>query len=403
MHSGFEPVKPSVPQYAVFETGSKKDADALPAMPLWEEAGSKKVPIEEESVEMEPLQKPEAVQNSFLMSPANRSYATSPSRMSPANVNPYGPPAGIGGPNGHMATGPAGVADPYGMNEQDYSEYDNRGYGQQSGHMNNMPGALTSGPMSRRTPHQDYNTGYDHENPGLGYPQFPQSRSPRAYNDEYGRSGTPSSYNHGGDHQNMGMRIPANDGYANTRRSPAPPAGGYGYGNPIARMGSPGAQAGYGYGNRASPRRSPGPQQTMDYGYSQPEQQRSHAEDEYSQSYAQPQPQRSQTHEYIHKYPPAPLRREYSTNDPHVDAFSERYTRPEPPTSPIRNNGGFDFNSGYSRSGSFSDGPRQSPAPPAAVAPGSSAQGGGAAYPGYRPYKASDIQRQPQQQNWDGL
>ncbi|EMR72523.1 putative fibroin-3-like protein [Eutypa lata UCREL1] len=65
MDSGFPPARPAKaepPQYAVFDDGPKKDADSLPAMPSWEDAGSKKVLLEEEdSVEMEPLKKPEKV------------------------------------------------------------------------------------------------------------------------------------------------------------------------------------------------------------------------------------------------------------------------------------------------------------------------------------------------------
>ncbi|KAI3329309.1 hypothetical protein HD806DRAFT_530705 [Xylariaceae sp. AK1471] len=362
MHSGLDSMKPSVPQYAEFDSGNKKDADALPAMPSWEDASSKKVLIEEESVEMEPLKKPDAVQNSSLMNVANRSHANSPSAMSSRNVSPYSPPAGIGRPNGYMTAGPA---DSYGPNQQGYNEYDNHGYGQQHspGSINNMAAAVTAGPLGRRTPHQDYDIGYDRGNMDQGYSQYPQSRSPRPYNDGYGRSGTPTSYNNGGDYQGM----PSNDSYANARSSPAPQAG-YGYGN-LTRMGSPGAQAGYGYGNTA-PRRSPGPQ--AGYGYPP---QRSHTQDEYFQQY------------------PAAAHQEYS-NDPH-DVFarstSEQYP---PPTSPIRNNGGFDFNSGYSRS----DGGRPSPAPTPALS-----ANGGTAYPGYRSYKPADTQQQQQQHNWDGL
>jgi hypothetical protein len=357
MHSGLDSVKPSVPQFAEFDAGNKKDADALPAMPSWEDASSTKVLIVEESVEMEPLKRPEPVRNPSLMNVANRSRATSPSAMSPGNVSPYGPPVG----HGYMA---AGRNNPYGFNQQGYNEYDNHGYGQQHspGNLNSTAIAAPAGPIHRGTPHQEYNTGYDHGDIDQGYSQFPQSRSPRPYNDEYGRSGTPTSYNNGGHYQGM----PSNDGYATARSSPAPQAG-YGYGNPI-RMGTPGAQAGYGHGN--TPRGSPGPQ--AGYGYPP---QRSHTQDERTQPYTA-----------------AASHQEYS-NDPH-DVFT--HPAPElysPLASPIRNNSGFDFSSGYSRS----DGGRRSPAPSAS---------GGATYPGYRSYKPADTQHQQQQQqhhNWDGL
>ncbi|KAI0535699.1 hypothetical protein GGR58DRAFT_428031 [Xylaria digitata] len=340
MNSGFDSMKPSVPQYAEFDTGNKKDADALPAMPSWEDASSKKVLIEEESVEMETLKKPEGALNSSHMNVANM-----PSTTSPRAVSPYGPPAG---PNGYMVTA-HNDAGAYGMtNQQGYNEYDNQGYGQQysSSGTNNMAAGIATGSMGRRTPHQDYNTGYDRNNMNQGYSQYPQSRSPKPYNDEFGRSGTPTSFNNR-DYRGMA----AHDGYDNDRRSPAPQAG-YGYGNPPT-----GAQAGYGYANARS---SPTPQ--ADYRAPQ----RSHTQDQYY---------------------PASSRQEYS-NDPYNGfghSVPERYAQPQSPTSPIRNNSGFDFNSGYSRS---------SPAP-------AQSANGGTAYPGYRNYKPA--QNTQQQHAWEGL
>ncbi|KAI1428342.1 hypothetical protein F5Y12DRAFT_55910 [Xylaria sp. FL1777] len=352
MHSGFESAKPSVPQYAEFDTGNRKDADALPAMPSWEDASSKKVLIEEESVEMEPLKKPEAAQN-----PSQMNLANIPPATSPGAISPYGPPAGTGGANGYMTAG-RNEPSAYGMNQQGYNEYDNHGYGQQypSSGMNNAANGVAGGPMGRRTPHQDYNNGYDRNDMNQGYSQYPQSRNPRPYNDEFGRSGTPTSFNNG---QYRGMA--GNDGYGHDRRSPAPQTG-YGYGNP--RMGSPGAQAGYGYG---SARASPAPQGD----YRSP--QRSHTQDGYTQQY------------------PSSSRQEYS-NDPY-DSFGhtaqEQYVQPSSPTSPIRNNSGFDFNSGHSRPDN-----RSSPAPVQSA-------NGGTAYPGYRNYKpARDAQPQ---QAWEGI
>ncbi|KAI0553584.1 hypothetical protein F4679DRAFT_426334 [Xylaria curta] len=344
MHAGFDSMKPSVPQYAEFDTGNKKDADALPAMPSWEEASSKKVLIEEESVEMEPLKKP-------AQNPSQMNLTNLPASTSPQALSPYGPPAGTGNPNGYMAAGHNDNAGAYGTNQQGYNnEYDNHGYGQQ--YASQAPGSV-----GRRTPHQDYNNGYDRSNVDQGYSQYPQSRTPRPYNDEYGRSGTPASYN---DYRGM----PVNDGYGNgnDRRSPAPQAG-YGYGNP-PRMGSPGAQAGYGYANA---RRSPAPQA----GYRSP--QRSYTQDEYTGNY------------------PASSHQGYSsdTRDGFANAAPEHYVQPPPPTSPIRNNSGFDFNSGYARSDA-----RSSPGP-------AQTANGGAAYPGYRSYKPAQDTRQ--QHTWEGV
>ncbi|KAI1828046.1 hypothetical protein F4861DRAFT_240642 [Xylaria intraflava] len=361
MQHGLDSMKPTVPQYAEFDTGAK-NADALPAMPSWEGASSKKVLIEDDSVEMETLKKPNLPQN---LSDTGVPHPTSPPATSPHAMSPYGPPGGAMNSNGYMAPG-QNKGDAYGMNHQGYNEYDSRGYGHvdPAEGMNNMVGVATAGPLGRRTPLGDYNTSYDQGNTNQGYSQYPQSRSPRPYNDEYGRSATPASYTN---RQYRG--VAANDGYGNDRRSPGPQAGygsdrrspgpqvGYGPGNP-PRMGSPGARAGYGYGNA---RGSPAPQA----GYGLP--QRSPTQNEYTQQYpvASQQEYSSESHDdFAH---PSPVR--------HFD----------PPQSPIRNNSGFDFNSGYSRPSSA----RASPSP----APNPSANTG-AAYPGHRTYKpAQDAQQ----------
>jgi hypothetical protein len=376
MQAGFDAAKPSVPQYAEFDTGNKKDADSLPAMPTWEDANSKKVLVEEEAVEMEPLRKPQTAQTSVLNSMPNRSHATSPRAVSPGNMSAYGSPAGTGGPSGHMAAGHNDL-DLYGSNQHDHDRYDNYGYDYQNSpaNMNSMTGVATAGPLGRPPPpHHNYNGEYDQGDVDHSYSQYPQSRSPRPYNDEYGRREIPTSYDRANT-QYQGMLT--NDGYVRSRKSPGPQAG-YGYENPT-RMGSPGAQAGYGYGN-SNARSSPSPQTR--YGYSQPSRMR----DEYPQ-----QPYSVEHQNYQNR----------AHNDsPLPPAAAEPYARPSPPLSPIRNNSGFDFNSGYSRST-----PRASPAPAALTPapPPTQTPGGGSAYPGYRSYKPVDTQKTQQQHDWDGL
>ncbi|KAI1320249.1 hypothetical protein F5Y16DRAFT_86851 [Xylariaceae sp. FL0255] len=414
MHSGFDP-KPSVPQYAVFDSGDKKNGDALPAMPSWGNSDSKKVLIEEEEVEMKSLKKPEAT--------PEPPHMTSPSPMSPGNISPYGPPRGITGTNGYMAAEHT-AHDAYGSeqghaNHNGYDEfYNNRAQTAQYTQSNNMDqgydavGAVGLDSRSRQNAYQqEYQNGYDHET--QRYPQnshYPQSRNARPYNDQYARNPTPTSYNNNGygrppvndgygnaraspapgnnpysnpraspapsnagygNHRNYpaastdafgGARqspAPGAEGYGNSRNSPAPRANYGGYGNP-SRTGSPGAQAGY-YGNNA--RRSPGPQAVYG-GYTQ----RSRTQDDYSQQ--------QQNH-------PAP-RRQYSNDS--------QCARPTPqsqlsqsqsmPKSPLQNNSGFDFNSGYSRPGSGRNSPALGAAPAA-----TKTHNGGPAYPGYRPYK----------------
>ncbi|KAI1645649.1 hypothetical protein F4815DRAFT_138906 [Daldinia loculata] len=348
---------PSVPQYAVFDDGNKKDADALPAMPSWEDAKSQKVLVEEEPVEMEPLKKPENVQNnnSFPMSNLPP-HTTTPSPVSPENRNPYGPPPAQGGPNGYMAAARAGP-DPYSTNGQGYDNYNGyNGYGQAPQEDMNQGYGMAAGAMRTQTPHRDYNNGYGRGGAEQGYPQ---SRTPRPYNDEYGRSASPASYGAPPSYRTA----PSNNGYANP-----------------SRMASPGPQAGYSYGNgngngngngAPSRMRTPGPQPGYDY------------------------PQRSQTqtpNSYNRQYPPAP-QRQYSNDStrPLVQpAQDQQYLDEQGQRSPIQNNSGFDFNSGYSRS----------EAPPAQTQTQTQTANGGTAYPGYRTYRP---QGQPQQDNWNGM
>ncbi|KAI1383256.1 uncharacterized protein F4822DRAFT_70615 [Hypoxylon trugodes] len=326
------PAASSAPQYAVFDESGKKDADALPAMPSWEGAQSHKVLVEDEPVEMEPLKKPEATQNPSLNTAIPN--ATSPSPVSPDTRSPYGPPQGQNGPNGYMAAGHA-ESDPYSNHGQGYDQYDYNGYGQAAQDNMNQGYGMAAAGARTRTPHNDYNNGYGGQNQG-----YPQSRTPRPYNDEYGRSGTPGSY-----------------GAPPSYRT-APSANGYD--NP-SRMGSPGPQGAYGYGNNPSRMRSPGPQIGFEY----------------------PQRSQTQTPNSYRQYPPAPVR-QYSDSSnralmqpTHEHQYSDA-SAPESP--PLQNSAGFDFNSGYSR-------------PP--TAPGQASQqqtttqtaNGGTAYPGYRTYR----------------
>ncbi|KAI1345201.1 hypothetical protein F5Y15DRAFT_20452 [Xylariaceae sp. FL0016] len=360
----------NTPQYAVFDASDKKDADALPAMPTWDDAGSRKVLLEEESVEMEPLKKPDPSPTAAYMNANNMSHATLPSPVSPANRNPYGvPPSAGAGYDGYMASN---HAEPN-VYDQGFNAY-NTGYSQQSYDNVNqgyamagaMAGGMAAGAGSGRTPHQDYNNGYANDGYGQGamnqgYPQYPQSRTQRPYNEDYGRSTTPGSYRGAAGNGN---------GYANPRASPGPQAGGYGYGN-LTRMASPGPQAG-GYGARMQ---SPGPQ-TGGYGA------RMQSPGPQTRGY----PQRSNTQDSYRQYPPPPART--YTGDS-TTPLTRQYSEATTPTSPLQNSAGFDFQSGYARA---------TPTPPPAA---SQTANGGKAYPGYRPYKAAGTQ-DAQQTNWNG-
>ncbi|OTB08792.1 hypothetical protein M426DRAFT_7512 [Hypoxylon sp. CI-4A] len=344
MTPGLPPEPPSAPQYAVFDDSGKKDADSLPAMPSWEGAQSQKVLIEEESVEMEPLKKPENTQQNLALSTNNMSRTMSPSPVSPETRSPYGAVPGQGGPNGYMAPARS-QTDPYSQHTQGYDQYDYNGYRQGSLDSYGQEYGAAAGAMrsQTQTPRQDYNNGYGRGGMNQGYPQ---SRTPRPYNDEYGRSGTPGSYGAPPSYRTA----PSNNGYG-----------------PPSRMASPGPQAAYGYGNNPSRMRSPGPQAGLDY----------------------PQRSQTQTPNSYQQYPPPP-QRQYSSEStqplaqptPEYPYSNAQYTEQQGPASPIQNSGGFDFSS-YSR-----------PTPARTASPAN----GGAAYPGYRTYRP---QGGAQQDNWN--
>ncbi|KAL7629288.1 hypothetical protein AAE478_000808 [Parahypoxylon ruwenzoriense] len=337
----------TVPQYAEFDVSGKKDADALPEMPTWEGGKSRKVLVEDESVEMEPLKKPENLQNvvpgqNAVPSAGIVSHTTTPSPVS-GNRGPYGPPQGQGGPNGYMAASRA-ETEPYAANGQGYNDYNYNGYGQASQDNMNQVYGMATGAMGRRTPHQDYNNGYGK---GAVDQMCPQSQTPRPYNDEYGRSGTPGSYG-------------AGSGYR------PPPTGNNPYSDPT-RMGSPGPQAGYGY-NDPSRMRSPGPQIGFEY---------------------PPRLQTQTPNSYNRQYPPTPQRQYSNDSGRPLAQPAQEHRYSEEFVSPIQNSAGFDFNSGYSR-------PTATPAPMTQAA---QAANGGVAYPGYRTYRP---QGGAQQDNWNG-
>lgn len=422
MNAGFGPRRPEPPQYAEFDTGAKKDADSLPAMPSWEGAGSKKVLIEEDTVEMEPLKKAESNPASQLNT-FNASQPALPSATSPEARNPYGPPlAGQNVPNGYMAANSTSP-NPYAQNGQAYDTYNDAGYGQATNNYADQgygaAGAIGQVPQQQR---QDYqNAGYQGGQMGQGYAQatgYPQSRTPRPYNDELGYRGTPGPYGRGPGQQSpangggfgapprVGSPAQAGYGYDDVggRPSPAPVTNAaYGYGD--ARRPSPGPNAACGYGQRPTTpgQRSitPGnqgqrPGMGGGYGQRQPPPggpNRTFSPAPQNQQYPRA-PQRQYTGDSNQPYP-GPPRRQYTGDSagqyapqPERNYSSESsrplaqpspaaaldYSEPSTPTR-IQNNAGFDFTSGNSR-----------PTPP--VSPVEQApSAGGSAYPGYRPYK----------------
>ncbi|ROT36877.1 hypothetical protein SODALDRAFT_209387 [Sodiomyces alkalinus F11] len=343
------PVAAAPPQYAEFDASKKGDADALPAMPTWEGAGSKKVSLEEDAVELETIKKPQAGQSARNIQPSpnmplmTHGTAGPASPMSPEDARaPYGHGHGHvhghgyahGSSSGYMAgTGrsPDPYADPYGQDSQvqgygqpghDYDQNDP--YGQPSssayGPGQSYGGAAVA--QGRGTPHQDRNGSFGAPS-AQGYHGHGSSRSPppnsdfnTAYDRPYGQQ---DGYGQDGYAQNgYGQDGYGQDGYgAGVARGPtphrSPPHNGPGsaFAHPARSTPSPAPQ---GY------RRSPGPQ-ANDYGYNQ------------NDAYA-----RQDTHGGSDAYGQAPYAQ---------DRQRQQLTGPASPG--LQSNGGFDFSSGYSR------------------------------------------------------
>ncbi|KAK8019549.1 fibroin-3 related protein [Apiospora arundinis] len=376
--------KSEPPQYAEFETGKKGGGDELPQMPSWDGASSKKVLIEEDAVELEPMKKPDPMQNASNASLiGGMSRGVSPAGVSPANgSSPYGMPSQAG-PNGYMGAARS-ENNMYGMNGngsgQVYNDgYNNGSYGQAS--RENMNQGYGNQPYGDQSGGQGYDQGYGmpaagamaaagaySNNGGYGREQmnqgmnqgYPQSRTPKPY-DDYSRSITPSNAAYGNAPPARGPTPQGNGPYGgspNRMRTPAPNSRVVtgGYGGPDQHM-----------------RASPAPQlQQQQSGYSQ--------NDGYGGGYGA----RSQTPNGYGRQPqpqpgPGPRRQNtYDVTPQTARAPPQRsYTDVPPPVSPIQNTGGFDFTSGYSRDNAASPPPLQAP----------QAANGGTAYPGYRAYK----------------
>ncbi|KAK1752507.1 hypothetical protein QBC47DRAFT_59369 [Echria macrotheca] len=353
------------PQYAEFDVSKKGGEDALPAMPSWEDAGKKKVLVEEEAVEMDQLKKPEAsgqasAPNGALAAGA---IAAVPNSRSPVgspglNRSPYGPPAGAPGSNGYFPA-PGVETDPYGQNALGYPQAAGGAYGQSSTPGQDQGYGMAGAAMAagRRSP-------YDN-NGALGDAGYGQGRGYGApvRQDSFGGYGAGGQGGAGYNNYGAGQ---GNQAYGvGARRSPPNELAGdngygqsnvgyhqnTGYGQEPARH-SPAPQIGYGqntgYGQEPA-RRSPGPQAA--YG--------GYDNDGYDS-------------------------RQYSTEStrPLRPPPQRQYSR-DPQPAPAQSNTGFDFgSSAYSRpTGNY----RQ-------PSPGQEQQQG-AAYPGYKAYQPSGGQQ----------
>ncbi|WQF77964.1 Putative [PSI+] induction protein [Colletotrichum destructivum] len=361
------------PQYAEFEVSKSganpADADALPAMPSWEGAGSKKVALTEEVEleQMKPATSPNSnAQNMPLMAPNAMSHPNSPM---PGDRSPYGQNAQAGS-SGYFANANQ-PANPYAMGVQGPGGYNDSTYGQSTSPFGvdqvYGTGAMAAGGMAmaqgRRTPHRELNNnGYGPQR-GQTYPP-PQQEFDQGYGD----------YEQGG----YGMGRPPRTGPSPApvpRSFTAPPRNGPSPAPPGFRR-SPGPQNDY-RGPSAPPadyRRSPAPQN--DYGYDQ--------QDQYlNDNYGRPQ---------------------YGGGARQYSSESTRPLAPQPsyiaelPSPDLRNNGGFDFSGNsrpqqYNYNRSPSGGVQQHIEEEEEQRP---PQSSGGTYPGYKAY-------QPTKDGWSGV
>lgn len=108
---------PQYAQFASFDISKKEEGeDSLPAMPTWEDSERKKVVLEEEVVELQQLNKPEA--NGQGQPPMNgRSPPPGPGAntpVGPGGRSPYGPQGNHAAAGGHMGPGPGALGGPHG-------------------------------------------------------------------------------------------------------------------------------------------------------------------------------------------------------------------------------------------------------------------------------------------------
>ncbi|CAM1506617.1 Fc.00g062580.m01.CDS01 [Cosmosporella sp. VM-42] len=336
------------PQYAEFETQKRGgNEDSLPEMPSWDGAGSKKVAVEEDAVELHNLKKsPAPDQQMGVMNGA------SSGRISPGR-SPYAQPQGNG--SGYIAGNQP--PDHYSPIDQGYSYNSNppaNTYELDQSYTTPAASAAVMGP-GRRSPGQNYQAqdypAQNYNTNGFGRDAYGQPQAPREFSAElpadqgYGQTHTPQN-----DFGNY-------DGYR--RPSPGPAAA---YGTDPRMRQSPGPR------QTPNPRRTPGPPHQDSYGYGQPPRRSPAPPNDYAYGQSAPTDR---------MFSPAPDR-QYGAGGaqsprPLTRPVPQRHYGDEPPQSPITNNSGFDFNSGYAR-----------PVSRPGVSPTSPTQ---EAYPGYKPYQ----------------
>ncbi|KAJ0121250.1 hypothetical protein J7T55_008413 [Diaporthe amygdali] len=422
------------PQYATFDVSKKEEGeDSLPAMPTWGDSESKRLEAEADSVELRNLRKPESNgANQPLMN--GMSPAATPGATTPVGQNarsPYGPQGAQAAASGYMGAGSGASA--YGTPAPPYNQMHN-GYDQsQASYHTGQSWGITGG--------QDYG-----QMPGPSPTEYGYNQSPvqtpgydehGAYS-EYGMQGNgpvqPATDQYGVAGAQPERRGPPRGavgavGGAGPRASPAPrgspappPQQDYGFGGgqfdapprtyspapvqqtfspaPPQRTFSPAPQRTFSPG----PQRnfSPGPQRNFSPGPGGP--QRQFSADSAPGPGRRPMPPRGQPFRQFSADSAPNPQRQYSSSSPRPLAGGggpggrpgpgpgprRQYTAdagPAPSSPGPMNNGGFDFQSGFSRP------PARANTFDTSYNGGGGGGGGGgqqeepAAYPGYKPYQ----------------
>ncbi|KAL7950763.1 hypothetical protein V8C42DRAFT_129990 [Trichoderma barbatum] len=385
------------PQYAEFDV-SKRDADALPAMPSWESANSKKVVLEEE-VEMDdlpPKKEPLAQQNQSMNSPRYGGPQQQQRRPPQQQQQQQQRPMGRNDPYGQQQNNSPSHMNSYGQPANQYNGHD-QGYGAQ----NQGYGAQSQGYAAHDQGYGAHDQGYGAHDQGYnghdqGYNAHNQAYG--AHEQSYGgRDQTYGGHDqtYGGHEQTYGVHDQNYNGHeqgydnhvANGYGSSQP----YDHAAPAASMRmSPGHQSptsnqnGFGIPRQMTPgpAHMPIAPQELD-GHTSP--------DHYG---ADPNMRKS----------PGPGLNQRGSPGPQSDFAITPQNKPVPfrtytpapqkaveaPAAPITNNGGFDFSSGYSRP-QTREGPNYDRRPSE-----SKERDDTEGYPGYKPYS-------PSPQNWTGI
>lgn len=397
-------------QYAQFDVAKKGAEDSLPEMPSWDKSDSRKVMVGEEEVEMDQLKSSSELHEPLMAGAASPQLNPHNPLESPAqhgSMPPAGPVGFVGG-NGQPP-------DPYAPPGQNYNNDPNRqsvGFGLDQPYDTQPPSA--AGLHGRQSPGNSYQqmpvdraetvdmNGYDaygqsdhsrFPEGAQGRPQGPPrgpSRGPTpGFSQGSARGSAPGGYFQAPPGSPVSPFGPPR-GVPRNAPSPGP---GYGPGGRMA-----GERGGYGprrtpanenfnamegrrtpgmdprMRNSPGPRRTPGPQMPGSPGeapYGQPPRSPALARD---RGYG-PAPSYSPRINPARTFSPAPDRQQVSTQSSPYGHQEPHAFKQSPPQSPIVNNSGFDFNSGYSR--------RQEVGQPteAYEAPATEA------YPGYKPYQ----------------